>query len=60
MTMMRVKERMRGILREKMMRMRTRAIGELLRREAQEAQGMVILFALFFPQYGLLMTLSRR
>ena len=52
MSMMRVKERMRGILREKMTRMRTRAMGELLRREAQEAQGMVILFALFFPRYG--------
>ena len=52
MSIMRVKERMRRILREKMTRMRTRAMGELLRREAQEAQGMVILFALFFPRYG--------
>ena len=38
MSMTRVKERMRGTLREKMMRMRMRVMGELLRREVQEAQ----------------------
>jgi len=50
--MTRVEERMRGSQREKMTKMRMRATGELLWREVQEAQGMVIPVPSFFLPCG--------
>ena len=52
MSTMRVEERMRGSLRENMTKIRVGVIGQLLWKELQEAQRMVILVPSSFPRYG--------
>ena len=59
MSTMRVKERMKGSMREKMTKMRKRATRELLWGKVQEAQGMVITVPSSFQQYGSSMILSQ-
>ena len=60
MSTIRVEERMMGSQRENMMKMRIRATGELLWKEVQEAQGMVIPVPSCFLPYGPSTTSSRR
>ena len=50
--------RTRRVVRERMTRIRVRAVGVLLWKEVQEAQGMVILVLLSFLRYEPLMILS--